>query len=93
MLSNNALLTATIRETPVGEENIITITHSGETYTESEVKWVFDYVGPTGRPTTMGMVRNPSPKDFQKIITNNLDFKIQKNDSNELVLHYIEKPQ
>ena len=79
MLSNNALLTATIEETPVGEENIITITHTGETYLESDVKWVFDYVGPTGRPTPTGMVRNLLAKDFQKIITNNLDFKIQKN--------------
>jgi hypothetical protein len=92
MLSNNALLRASIVETPEGEENIITLSHSEETYVQSDVKWVIDYVGPTGRPTPHGIVRNVSQKDFEKIITNNLEFKIQKNESNELVLHYIEKP-
>jgi hypothetical protein len=39
------------------------------------------------------LIREIQPKDFRKIIQNNLEFKIQKNDYNELVLHYIQKPQ
>ena len=49
MLSTNAALKATITETPEGQDNIITISHSGETYGQSDVKYVFDYYGPTGR--------------------------------------------
>ena len=93
MLSNNAALRASIIETPEGEENIIQISHNGDTYVESDVKWVLDYYGPTGRPTKYGIIRQVESNDFQKIIENNLEFKIQKNDSNELVLHYIEKPE
>ena len=92
MLSNNAILNATIVETPEGEENIIQVSNDN-TYVQSDVKWVFDYRGPTGIPSKFGMIREVSNKDFQKIIQNNLEFKIQKSDSNELVLHYIQKPQ
>ncbi len=35
MLSNNATLRASIIETPEGEENIIQITHNGDSYVES----------------------------------------------------------
>jgi hypothetical protein len=92
MLSNNAILNATIVETPEGEENIIQVSNEN-TYVQSDVKWVLDYYGPTGRPSKFGMIREVNNKDFQKIIQNNLEFKIQKSDSNELVLHYIQKPQ
>lgn len=93
MLSNNAILNATIVETPDGEENIIQLSNEDTTYVQSDVKWVFDYYGPTGRPSISGMIREVNNKDFQKIIQNNLEFKIQKSDSDELVLHYIQKPQ
>jgi hypothetical protein len=93
MLSNNAILNASIIETPEGEENIIQLSTDGSTYVESDVKWVLDYRGPTGVPTKFGLIREIQSKDFIKIIQNNLEFKIQKNDYNELVLHYIQKPQ
>lgn len=93
MLSNNAILNATIVETPDGEENIIQLSNEGNTYVQSDVKWVLDYYGPTGRPSEFGMIREANSNDFQKIIENNLEFKIQKSDSDELVLHYIQKPQ
>jgi hypothetical protein len=93
MLSTNAILNASIIETPEGEENIIQISNDNTTYLQSDVRWVMDYYGPTGRPSKYGMVRNVEQKDFQKIIENNIEFKIQKSDSNELVLHYIQKPE
>jgi hypothetical protein len=93
MLSNNAILNATIIETPDGEENIIQLSNEGTTYVQSDVKWVLDYYGPTGRPSKFGMIREAKSSDFQKIIQNNLEFNIQKSDSNELILHYIQKPQ
>ena len=89
MLSQNATLRATIVETPEGEPNIITLAHNGEQISESDVKYVFDYYGPTGRYSKDGMIRQVQSKDFQKIISENLDFKIQKNDIGEFVLHYI----
>lgn len=93
MLSNNAILNASIIETPEGEDNIIQLSADGSTYLESDVKWVLDYYGPTGRPSKFGLIRKVESKDFQKIIQNNLEFKIQKSDSDELVLHYIQKPE
>jgi hypothetical protein len=89
MLSQNALLRATIEETPEGQENIITLAHNGETFVESDIKYVFDYYGPTGRYSKEGLVRPIKQNDFRKIIDEGLDFKIQKNSLNELVLHYI----
>ncbi len=50
----------------------------------------FDYVGPTGRRSPNGMIRQVKQSDFTKIIDENIDFKIQKNDSGELILHYIQ---
>jgi hypothetical protein len=93
MLSTNAALKATLTETPEGQDNIITISHSGETYGQSDVKYVFDYYGPTGRYSKEGLIRHVNQKDFQKIISENLDFKIQKNDFGELVLHYIKNDE
>jgi len=89
MISQNAILKATIKETPEGQDNIITLTHNGQTLKQSDVKYVFDYYGPTGRYSKEGLIRQIQQSDFEKIIDNNLDFKIQKNDLNELVLHYI----
>lgn len=90
MISNNAKLRATIEETPPGQENIITLAHSGETIAQSDVKYVFDYYGPTGRYSEAGLIRHATQNDFRKIIDENLDFKIQKNNEGEFVLHYIE---
>ncbi len=89
MLSTNAALRASITETPEGQDNIITLSHSGETYGQSDVKYVFDYYGPTGRYSKEGLIRHAQSSDFEKIISENLEFKIQKNENNELVLHYI----
>ncbi len=89
MLSTNAALKASITETPEGQDNIITISHNGETYGQSDVKYVFDYYGPTGRYSKEGLIRHVENSDFDKIISENLEFKIQKNENNELVLHYI----
>jgi len=93
MLSTNAILNASIIETPEGEENIIQISHDTNTYLQSDVSWVMDYYGPTGRASNHGIIRKAEQKDFQKIIENNIEFKIQKSDSNELILHYIQKPE
>jgi len=93
MLSTNAILNASIIETPEGEENIIQVSHDTNTYLQSDVSWVMDYYGPTGRTSNHGIIRKAEQKDFQKIIENNIEFKIQKSDSNELILHYIQKPE
>lgn len=89
MLSTNAKLRATIEETPEGQDNIITISHNGDSYLESDVKYVFDYYGPTGRYSKEGLIRPIENNDFKKIISDNLEFKIQKSDGGDLILHYI----
>ena len=90
MISQNAKLSARIESTPPEQENIITLTHSGETILQSDIKYVLDYYGPTGRYSEAGLIRQSTPNDFDKIINENLDFKIQKNNSGEFVLHYIQ---
>ena len=83
MLSNNAILNASIIETPEGEENIIQLSTDGSTYLQSDVKWVLDYRGPTGVPTKFGLIEKSNLRILE----------IQKNNYDELVLHYIQKPQ
>lgn len=93
MMTNNAKIRASIIETQGNVENIIKIAHNGNSYVLSDVKWVFDYVGPTGRPSKEGLLRTPTNDDFTNIINNNLEFTVQINEAGELILHYIEQPE
>lgn len=93
MLTNNAKLRASIIETDGDAENILRIEHNGDTYGVSDVKWVFDYVGPTGRISKEGMLRAATQNDFKKIIDENIDCKVQINSNKEIILHYINEPE
>jgi hypothetical protein len=93
MITNNAKLKASIIERQGDLENIIQIEHNGDTYVLSDIKWVFDYVGPTGRPSKEGLLRTPTNGDFTNIINNNLECTVQINEIGELILHYIEQPE
>ena len=93
MITNNAMLRASIIETEGDSENIIQIAHNGTTYGLSNVSWVMDYVGPTGRISKEGLLRKPTNEDFTNIINNNLECKVQINEIGELILHYIEQPE
>ena len=93
MMTNNAKLKASIIETQGNSENIIQIAHNGKTYVLSDIKWVFDYVGITGRISKEGVLRKPTNDDFTNIINNNLECTVQINEVGELILHYIEQPE
>ena len=93
MITNAAKLRASVVETPEGEDNLIQIAYNNETYSVSDVKWVMDYVNPVGLPCPMGCLREVKESDFTKIIDENIECRIQKNDKNELILHYITQPQ
>jgi hypothetical protein len=93
MMTNNAKLRASIIETQGNAENIIQIAHNGNSYVLSDVKWVFDYVGPTGRISKEGLLRKPTNDDFTNIINNNLECRVQINEVGELILHYIQQPE
>ncbi len=93
MITNNAKLKASIIERQGDLENIIQISHNGETYVLSDINWVFDYVGPTGRISKEGLLRKPTNDDFANIINNNLECQVQINEIGELILHYIEQPE
>ena len=93
MMTNNARLRALVIETPIGNENEIQITHNGKLYKESDITWVFDYVGPTGRISKEGILRKPLAQDFQNIINGNLNCYVQIANDGDLILHYIEQPQ
>jgi hypothetical protein len=93
MMTNNAIVRATIIETQGNSENIIKIAHNEKTYVLSDIKWVFDYVGITGRISKEGVLRKPTNDDFTNIINNNLECKVQISETGELILHYIEQPE
>ena len=93
MMTNNAKLRASIIETQGNSENIIQIEHNGNRYVLSDVKWVFDYVGPTGTISKEGLLRKPTNDDFTNIINNNLECRVQINEIGELILHYIQQPE
>jgi len=90
MLTTNATLRATFIETPEGQENEFQIIHNGVTYKESDITWVFDYYGPTGRYSEEGMIRKPVKADFDKILKDNIECKIQIADDGDVILHYIQ---
>jgi hypothetical protein len=93
MLTDNAKLRASIIETNGDADNILKIEHNGDTYKVSDVKWVFDYVGPTGRVSKEGLLRPATHNDFKKIIDENIECKVQINSNNEIILHYINEPE
>ena len=90
MLSNNAKLRASFIETAEGEENEFQIVHNGVIYKESDITWVFDYYGPTGRYSKDGMVRKPTQADFNKILNENIECRIQIAEDGDVILHYIQ---
>lgn len=90
MISQNAKLRATFIETPEGQDNEFQLVHNGITYTESQITWVFDHYGPTGRYSKEGMIRKPTRADFEKILNENIECKIQIADDGDVILHYIE---
>lgn len=93
MLTQAAALRATLVETPEGEEKIIRLSYNGETFSISDIKWVMDYFGPTGRPCQGGCLREVKESDFRKIIDENIEVRIQRNEKNEVILHYLNKPE
>lgn len=90
MLTQNAKLRASFVETPEGEENIFQLVYNGVTYKESDINWVFDHYGPTGRYSPEGMIRKPLKSDFDKILAENIECSIQIADDGDVILHYIE---
>ena len=91
MLSTNAKLNATITESD-DTQNLV-ITSNGKTYELSDITWVFDYVGPTGVISKEGLLRAVTQSDFDTIIANGGDCKVQTNDIGQLILHYIPQPE
>ncbi len=87
MINRNAILRASLIETPEGEENLIQITHNGKTYPASEIKYVMDYVGPTGVIVPDGILREVRQNDFTKIL-NGTEFKIQTHDELGKIIHF-----
>lgn len=90
MLSQNAKLRATFIETPEGQDNEFQLSYNGTTYTESQIDWVFDYYGPTGRYSKEGFIRKPTQADFSKILRENIECTIQIADDGDVILHYIQ---
>lgn len=91
MLSNNARLSANIVESD--DSNILEIQSGGQTYQLSDISWVFDYVGPTGIISKEGLLREVRESDFEIIVENGGNCKVEKNDKGELILHYISQPE
>jgi hypothetical protein len=88
MSVENAKLRATLIETPEGEENVIQLSWNGQTFGVNDIKWVMDYVGPTGVEVPSGILREIKEQDFNKIIDEGLEFRIQEHPLGK-VLHFI----
>jgi hypothetical protein len=89
MSVQNAKLGATLVETPEGEENIIRLSWNGKTFGVTDIKWVMEYVGPTGISVPSGILREITQQDFNKIISEGLEFKVQEHPLGK-VLHFIQ---
>lgn len=62
-------------------------------YNFEDVRWVFDYVGPTGVVSDVGMLRKVQPQDFQNVINTGCQFHLTTHADGSRILHYIPKPQ
>jgi hypothetical protein len=61
-------------------------------YSQSDIKWVFDFYGPTGTPSSVGLLRVAEQTDIDGLIEAGEPFKV-KITSEGIVLNHIEKPQ
>lgn len=62
-------------------------------YNFADVKWVYDYVGPTGVVSDIGMLRKATEQDFENVINSGCQFHLTTHVTGEKILHYIPKPQ
>ena len=65
---------------------------NGTQYPQSSIKWVFDYYGPTGMPSTEGMLRNVEQTDIDELIEDGSLFSVKVLNETEIVLCHIDKP-
>jgi hypothetical protein len=89
MINRNATIRASFVETDENSENLIQINHNGTTFPISEIKFVMDYVGPTGEPVPMGILREVSNSDIVKISQNDVSIKIQEHELGK-ILHFVQ---
>ena len=85
-----------VNSAPEGEpESVVLQTpYNNTTYELSNVKWVFDYVGPTGVISYEGLMRQATQLDFENVINNfGGNCQIQFNKDKEIILYYITKPE
>jgi hypothetical protein len=89
MINRNATIRASFVETDENSENLIQISHNGTTFPISEIKFVMDYVGPTGESVPMGILREVSNSDIVKISQNDVSIKIQEHELGK-ILHFVQ---
>ena len=63
----------------------------GTQYPQSDVKWVFDYYGPTGMPSAEGLLREVEQSDIDELILDGSLFDVKVLDG-EVILCHIGKP-
>jgi hypothetical protein len=70
-----------------------TLSVGSSKYSQSNIMWVFDFYGPTGRPSSVGLLRVAEQTDIDGLIQMNEPFNVKITKDGEIVLNHIQKPQ
>jgi hypothetical protein len=64
----------------------------GNVYPQSNITTVFDYYGPTGMPSQIGMLREVEQSDIDGLMNAGEPFNVKITSGGEIVLNHIPKP-
>ena len=72
-----------------GDGNLVV---GSKVYSQSDIKMVFDYYGPTGIPSQVGMLRYVEQSDIDGLVSAGEPFNVKITSGGEIVLNHIPKP-
>jgi hypothetical protein len=78
------------RQATLNEDGTLNV--GGNTYSQTDIKMVFDYYGPTGIPSQFGMLREVQQNDIDGLVNAGEPFNVKITGNGEIVLNHIPKP-
>ena len=93
MISYEKVTTTIKKQAAFVESNGVVVLEllDGTQYPQSDVKWVFDYYGPTGVISPEGLLRNAEQSDIEGLVLDGSLFEVKIVDG-EIILCHIGKP-
>lgn len=91
MIEFNKVADLPSRQATFNENGSLNVGNS--TYSQSDIMWVFDFYGPTGTISPIGLLRVAEQSDINGLIQADEPFNVKITEDGEIVLNHIQKPQ